>query len=62
MNMLPIKDTLTQLSGVSFCMAVGILNTSESSFKKKKFFTYNKGGGVAFKTSFALTFDVFNRL
>ena len=45
MNTLPIKDTLTQLSRVSFCMAVGILNTSESSFKKKFFFTYNKGGG-----------------
>ena len=62
MNMLPVKDTLTQPSRGSFCMARGILNISDSSFKKICFFPCNEGGGGAFKTYFVLTFDVFNGL
>ena len=38
MNKLLFKDTLTQLSGVSFCTARGIVNISGSSFNN--FFFY----------------------
>ena len=59
MNRLPVKGTLTQVSGVSFCMARGIVNISGSSFNNF-FFTYNFGG-VCSKIYIALKFDLFNQ-